>query len=49
MNHLLVDDLCLDAGKAVFSGLLTTKAQTSLQSVQTDQRLYYLCFGKYHI
>ena len=39
----------LDARKAVFGGLLTTKAQTSLHIRQSDQPLCYSRFGKYHI
>ena len=43
------NELDHDARKPVFCGLQTTKAQTSLPIFQSDQRLCYSCFGKYHI
>ena len=44
---LFIIPLGHDTRKLDFRGLRTTKAQTSLTSVQSDQHLYYLLVRKY--
>ena len=41
--------LGLEGRKPVFRGLQATKRRPACASAQTDQRICYLFFGKYHI